>query len=373
MRLPLRLRTILLLVTASLIPLTLAAIAAATRIEANLVADILSDQKRLITEIQMDLGSEFDWYKRQLETLSMQLPVQSLRAEAARQALDTFLAYHPVFHEVTLHRADGEVVAFSVRGSRSVKPSPLASAPPALKTAFGEVLSTGRSRFTSATSSTADGLDLHLVAPVPSMRMEGAPVGALVASCRRQSAEIQDLVEGWSYVGSTYVYLTSPSGEVLATAGSARDRHVRSIRVRGQPDADGVVSGVGGVLGRDDVVASAPIAQHGLVVVVGRPYAEVSHTLDELLWSVSFYVLVGVLVSLLLGVLLSRTLVDPILKLTDGIQRVARGEVAHRLGVARNDELGDAAQAFDDMAAQLQKGRLLEELWNEKRRPGGPS
>lgn len=356
--------------TASLIPLTLAAIAAATRIEANLVADILGDQKRLITEIQMDLGSEFGWYKRQLETLSTQLPVQSLKAEAARQALDTYLAYHPVFHEIVLHDVEGKVVAFSVRGSRSVRPEPVTRAPGELRRAFAEVVSAGRSRFTSAAAGSA-GLDLHLVAPVPSMRMDGAPVGALVASVRRQSAEIQDLVEGWSYVGSTYVYLTSPDGEVLASAGSARDRHVRQIRVKGTPDAEGVVAGVGGVLGRDDVVASAVLAQHGLVVVVGRPYAEVSRTLDELLWSVSFYVLVGVLVSLILGVLLSRTLVGPILKLTDGIQRVARGEVAHRLGVQRNDELGDAAHAFDEMAAQLQKGRLLEELWQERRARSG--
>lgn len=369
---PLRLRTILLLMTASLIPLTLAAIAAATRIESNLVAEILADQKRLITQIQMDLGDEFGWNKRQLETLSTQLPVQSLRAEAARQALDTYLSYHPVFHEVSLHDAEGQVVAFSVRGSRALKRSPVSSAAPELRRAFAEVLSTGRSRFTTADVD-HEGLDLHLVAPVPSMRMDGGPVGALIASVRRQSAEIQDLVEGWSYVGSTYVYLTSPGGEVLASAGSARDRHVRKIRVKGVADAAGVVAGVGGVLGRDDVVAAATLAQHGLVVVVGRPYAEVSKTLDELLWSVSFYVLVGVLVSLLLGVLLSRALVGPILKLTDGIQRVARGEVAHRLGVARNDELGDAAHAFDELAAQLQKGRLLEELWQERRPRGDKS
>ena len=54
-------------------------------------------------------------------------------------------------------------------------------------------------------------------------------------------------------------------------------------------------------------------------------------------------------------------------------KRRMRGEVAHRLGVARNDELGDAAHAFDEMAAQLQKGRLLEELWQERRPRGDKS
>ena len=87
MRLNLRARTILLMAAASLIPLTLAGIAAAVRIEANLVRDILAGQRRLIAEIRLDVESEFGWYKRQLETLSMQLPVQSMRPQASRAAL----------------------------------------------------------------------------------------------------------------------------------------------------------------------------------------------------------------------------------------------------------------------------------------------
>ena len=88
----------------------------------------------------------------------------------------------------------------------------------------------------------------------------------------------------------------------------------------------------------------------------------------ELLGTITFYGAIGVLLALLLGVWLSRGLVTPILAMTDGIRRVARGEVAHRLDVNRDDELGKAADAFNAMAAQLQKGRLLESLWQGRRR-----
>jgi HAMP domain-containing protein len=381
LNLPLRARTVLLFLAGSLVPLVLAGVAAWVHVESNLVAAIVASQRQLIAQIRLDLEAEFGWYRRQLETLSNLLPVQSLKPEPAGAALESFLAYHLVFHQVALHAADGRVVASATRGAPGTRAPAIRSVPAELERAFRETLSGGKTRMATTSSAAPCGVDLHLVCPVPSLREDGAPGGVVIASVRRQGAEIQELLEGWGFVSGTYVLLTDPDGEVVARAGSVPDGHIRRIRVErtgpGRPSGpatadDAVVAGVGVVAGRDDLVASAALPEHGLVAVVGRPYAEVSRTLEDLLRAVSFYVLVGIMVALVLGVLLSRAVVSPILAVTQGILRVARGEVAHRLPAGRNDELGDAARAFNEMAAQLQKGRLLEELWEERRQgPGG--
>lgn len=376
MRLGLSARTILVLLAAGLVPLGLAGVAALSRLEEDLVKAMLDDQRRMIAQIQLDFDAELSWYAGQLEALAGQVQVASLAAEPARRALDHFLTYHAVFQDVSLYDTDRRQVTRASRAPASGAPAPVL--PAALERSFAAALEGKlRSGSAGAVGSPDERLDVYLLVAVPSLRLNAAPVGVLAGRVPRQGAEIQGIVDAWRFVGEAYVYITTPDGEVVAHAGAGPRGRVRRLRVgggaaRSAGSAGAITAGIGRVLDRDDVIATAPLGGHGLVAVVGRPYAQVRRALDELLWSVSFRALVGVLFALLLGVLLSRAVVAPILSLTDGIQRVARGEVAYRLPVDRGDELGDAAGAFNDMAAQLQKGRLLEDLWQERRRGLAP-
>lgn len=357
----LRRRTAIAVLVGSLLPLLLAGIAAAVKIESDLVSDIIADHRLLIRQIELNVRAEMSWHRRQLDTLASEMKVQSLDPETARGALELFLDLHPLFHRVTLHRADGTLLATAQHGTGGtagvVTPAAVTRALAALRLAPRELL----------LLPAADHADLNLAAAVPSLKGDGQAIGALVATMRRHGPEFQDLVEDMKFVGHTYVYVTDSVGEVVARAGELHPRSVRWMNVHGSEGGE-VTAGVSTVLGRRDVVAAAPILDFGLAVIVGRPYEEVSRALREILGAVAFYVIFGVLVAVILGVALSQALARPILDLTDGIQRVARGELAHRLPTTGPDELVDAARAFNDLAGQLQKGRLLEELWAERRK-----
>jgi HAMP domain-containing protein len=99
------------------------------------------------------------------------------------------------------------------------------------------------------------------------------------------------------------------------------------------------VTGTGRVAGRQDLLATAVLPAVGLHIVAGKPYAVVTRAMLELVKSIALYLAAGVLLAALLGLYLSAGLIGPILRLVDGIQRVARGEVAHRLEVERVEEL----------------------------------
>ena len=74
--------------------------------------------------------------------------------------------------------------------------------------------------------------------------------------------------------------------------------------------------------------------------------------------------LVGLLISVLLSFLLSKTMVIPIERLTEGAERVAAGDFSGAIDVDSTDEIGVLTTTFNDMAEVLQD--TLEAVENER-------
>ena len=62
----------------------------------------------------------------------------------------------------------------------------------------------------------------------------------------------------------------------------------------------------------------------------------------------------GLIISVLLSFLLSKTMVNPLQRLTHGLQEVAAGDFSKTLEVASQDEIGLLTESFNSMAEQLQ-------------------
>ena len=62
----------------------------------------------------------------------------------------------------------------------------------------------------------------------------------------------------------------------------------------------------------------------------------------------------GLVISILLYFLLSKTMVTPLQRLTDGLQEVAAGDFSKKLEVTSRDEIGQLTESFNSMAGQLQ-------------------
>ena len=61
----------------------------------------------------------------------------------------------------------------------------------------------------------------------------------------------------------------------------------------------------------------------------------------------------GLVISILLSFLLSKTMIIPIQRLTEGAMRVAEGDFSRRIEVTSRDEIGVLTDTFNDMARQL--------------------
>ena len=87
---------------------------------------------------------------------------------------------------------------------------------------------------------------------------------------------------------------------------------------------------------------------------VAQPAARID-TMLAASWRIPLYVWATLLIPMLLvAYLLSRSIINPIQRLQLMTSRVAAGDLGYRTTVTRDDELGELAEALNDMAGQLQ-------------------
>ena len=85
---------------------------------------------------------------------------------------------------------------------------------------------------------------------------------------------------------------------------------------------------------------------------------------DQLFFIILEALIFGLVISILLSFLLSKTMIAPIEMLTVGAERVAAGDFSHKIEVASRDEIGVLTNTFNDMAGQMQT--TLQEVENER-------
>ena len=92
--------------------------------------------------------------------------------------------------------------------------------------------------------------------------------------------------------------------------------------------------------------------------------ATVDQLNDQLFMLIMQALVFGLVISVLLSLVLSKTMVTPIQRLTDGAERVAGGDFSDKLEVTSRDEIGVLTNTFNDMAQQLQD--TIQQVENER-------
>jgi signal transduction histidine kinase len=91
-----------------------------------------------------------------------------------------------------------------------------------------------------------------------------------------------------------------------------------------------------------------------------RPFFE---TLDEIGWSLAMAGGITLWVSLLVALVLARSIARPLMRLTQATEAIARGQYDHRVQAKGHDEIGRLAASFNAMAKQVQDARQMEKAF----------
>ena len=117
-----------------------------------------------------------------------------------------------------------------------------------------------------------------------------------------------------------------------------------------------------------DVAVAVERGEGRYIIYVRDDGTNASALNSELVTLIAEALLFGLVISVLLSFLLSKTLITPIERLTEGAERVADGDFSQKLEVASRDEIGVLTGTFNDMAGQLRT--TLEAVENERNKLG---
>jgi len=113
--------------------------------------------------------------------------------------------------------------------------------------------------------------------------------------------------------------------------------------------------------GRESLFAYAHLRGHrdfeelGWILIVGHDIEEILKPALALRNNMMLASLALIAVGIGLALFVSRSITTPIGKLIKSTEVIGRGDLAHRIDVKAGDEIGDLAQAFNDMAASLRQ------------------
>ena len=113
-----------------------------------------------------------------------------------------------------------------------------------------------------------------------------------------------------------------------------------------------------------DVAVPIHRGEEGYVIYILDNKATANNLTDQMFLLIVESLGVGLVISILLSFLLSKTMVTPIQRLTEGAMRVAEGDFSRTIRVASRDEIGVLTGTFNDMAGQLRD--TLRQVENER-------
>ena len=97
-------------------------------------------------------------------------------------------------------------------------------------------------------------------------------------------------------------------------------------------------------------------------------YAPASAVGEKILFGVGLLTLIVALIAVVLAFLLSKTVTDPIRKITKAMDEVRRGRLDTRLDVRSDDEVGELARDFNTMTEVLRENKQLERVLAKQER-----
>ena len=131
---------------------------------------------------------------------------------------------------------------------------------------------------------------------------------------------------------------------------------VVAARAETSPSETAVLGGITKGLGGDDVLsAHAAISPLGWLMFVESPINEALAPLFDSLIRAAMLIAVGIVLSIIAGLLLARHIVRPIHALQRGAGLVGAGALDHHIEVRTGDELETLADEFNQMTAKLRE------------------
>jgi two-component system phosphate regulon sensor histidine kinase PhoR len=180
---------------------------------------------------------------------------------------------------------------------------------------------------------------------------------------------LDPVVDAASREVNARVTVVAPDGRVLADSAASGPELARVANHADRPEVQGALAGEtrraerrSETVGRELLYAAVPVQSRGRIVGVARlsrGIEEIEETGRDLWRAGALALLLALLATGLLSALLSASLGRSVEEIMETARQYAQGNLAARIRVGRDDELGELARIINQSADQLQ-GRMAE-------------
>ncbi|HET7004596.1 MAG TPA: ATP-binding protein [Candidatus Binatia bacterium] len=206
------------------------------------------------------------------------------------------------------------------------------------------------------------GSEPYMTIAVPIERFAGDVIGVLQAEVNLKY--IGDVVSNLKIGQAGYSYVISRSGELIAHPDISlvlQRRNVLNLEstkaaftpAAERPKRQALVTP--NVQGKRVLTASAQVNGLDWAVVVDRPVEEAYEPLYASVFRTSTVLLFGLGLALMASLFIGRRAVRPVGILREGVERIGKGDLSHRLDLKTGDEIEVLADEFNKMTTQLQE------------------
>ncbi|HOU12101.1 MAG TPA: ATP-binding protein [Anaerolineae bacterium] len=346
---PLATRLFILFSVAAVLPLTVSGVFGLT---SNYNA-----QRRQVEALQQEsaanIANRIDAYLEQIEA-EMELTVGKWTAQTEASLpllLRALLTFNRGFETLTLVDWTGQEIAKVSRytlftaqdlGNRAAAPDFV-------------VVSQGQRYLGPVSLSQFEEPLVTLAIPVKDVRQD--VVGALVAEVNLKF--MWDVIAQVKIGTGGYAYVVDREGRLIAHRDASEVlqgqtlRHLAGVRAALQGQA--TTSWYAGLEKANVIGSYCPLRRADWFVLVESPHQEALANVYQtgILNLVALAATLGL--AFLLGGYMVRSIVRPMKRLQEGVRLIGGGDLAYHIDLASRDEMGDLADAFNGMAAQLQQ------------------
>ncbi len=173
--------------------------------------------------------------------------------------------------------------------------------------------------------------------------------------------QLQNLVAGTKVDGKGVAFLVDQQGALVAHPDQKRALQQENVSasqavglaLKGQKGGGKFADEIGSLM----VGAYVPISKFGWSVVIQEPLASAYDELRLLETNSLLFVIVGIILTTLVGIFFAHSIEKPIKELTTGTEAVAKGDLRWHVAVDSSDEIGSLAKAFNQMTKDLRESQ----------------
>ncbi len=318
------------------------------------LADSYDRQQQMAQRLAVQLGAFLQRFDLRLEDADTLSHFSALRGQEKQRVMSRMLARNAFIREVWYQSADGRERLHVSRVHASFAHASENGAADFFQHALGN----GQAYFGPIYYDAASGEPLMNIGRPVTAPLSGKPVGVLALQVRVKA--IWEMISDLNLDPGEEVYILDAQQRVIAHRNpSVVLRETRAAIQLGRQRQTGLG-------GEDAFIATqiAPLGQQSFTVVVERAAKEALIPALTGLKIVGLVTLLALAIALALFYAALRHIVHPIQQVATAARAIRDGDLARRVDVTRDDEVGEMADAFNSMTARLRE--TLESLRRER-------